>query len=168
MAVALPRLFAQIHHISAYGLWGNRNFCEMLLTVTEVNCQEHLKQRETVNCLVCPGGIPLRSLPWNKEKSWGRPKALGPCPLPGTACRTGNTTGQSQASSDRREKLIFFCQFHLYCLFSKNWDRPRHQTDLFMNPFIVDQRMPYMPDVVEHTCSPSHSRRCFQFTSPGQ
>lgn len=41
MAVALPRLFAQIHHISAYGLWGNRNFCEVLLTVTEVNCQEH-------------------------------------------------------------------------------------------------------------------------------
>jgi hypothetical protein len=43
MAVALARLFAQIHHVSAYCLWSNGDFCEVLLTVTEVHCQKHLK-----------------------------------------------------------------------------------------------------------------------------
>lgn len=42
VAVRLPGLLAQVHHISAQCVRGNRNLSEMLVIVTEVNRQEHL------------------------------------------------------------------------------------------------------------------------------
>ncbi len=42
VAVCLPRLFAQLHHISAQCVRGNRNLSKMLVIVTEVYRQKHL------------------------------------------------------------------------------------------------------------------------------
>lgn len=42
VAVRLPGLLAQVHHVSAQRLRGNGNLSKMLVIVTEVYCQEHL------------------------------------------------------------------------------------------------------------------------------
>lgn len=42
VAVRLPRLLAQLHHVPAQRLRGNGNLSKMLVIVTEVYCQEHL------------------------------------------------------------------------------------------------------------------------------
>lgn len=42
VAVCLPRLLAQLHHIPAQRLRGNSNLSKMLVIVTEVYCQKHL------------------------------------------------------------------------------------------------------------------------------
>lgn len=43
VAVRLPGLLAQLHHISAERVRGNRDLSEMLVVVTEVNRQKHLQ-----------------------------------------------------------------------------------------------------------------------------
>lgn len=56
MAIALPRLFTQIHHISAYCFRGDRHFCEVLFIVAEVHGEKHLetKRKKHNSYQYCP------------------------------------------------------------------------------------------------------------------